>query len=165
MLMWDREGFDKKHVRTRYAELVFLHSLGSTGHMRHSGASGMRNINALFFMLWWDRYRFDKKRPGTYYAELVFLHSMGYVGHIMHSCAFRARNIGALFFIVGWDRCGFDTSASGHVTLNLCFLSGGIYGARSAFHGVRGAKRRRTIIHARVGPVWIQKNMHRDTLR
>jgi hypothetical protein len=25
MLRWDRYGFDKKHIRTRYVKLVFLH--------------------------------------------------------------------------------------------------------------------------------------------
>jgi hypothetical protein len=48
MLRWDRYGFDKKRVRTRYGELVFLHLVGSAGHVVHSGA---RNIDALFFML------------------------------------------------------------------------------------------------------------------
>jgi hypothetical protein len=36
------------------------------------------------------------------------------------------------------------------------FLSSGIYESRSAFWCVRGVKCRRTIFHARVGPVWIQ---------
>jgi hypothetical protein len=37
MLRWDRYGFDKKHVRTHYAELVFLHLVGSVGHAVHLG--------------------------------------------------------------------------------------------------------------------------------
>jgi hypothetical protein len=41
----------KKHVRTRYAELVSFLSVGSVGHVVHSGASRARNNNALFFML------------------------------------------------------------------------------------------------------------------
>jgi hypothetical protein len=47
----DRYGCDKKRAGTRYAELVFLHPVGSAGHVMHSSASGARNINTLFFIL------------------------------------------------------------------------------------------------------------------
>jgi hypothetical protein len=39
MLGWDRYRFDKKCVRVRYAELMFLHLVGSTDHVVHSGVS------------------------------------------------------------------------------------------------------------------------------
>jgi hypothetical protein len=54
------------------------------GHVMHSGGSGLRNVDALFFILWWYRYGFDKKRAETRYVEFVFLHPMGYVGHVVH---------------------------------------------------------------------------------
>jgi hypothetical protein len=40
MLEWDRYALDKRCVRTRYAELVFFHLVGSAGHVLHSDASG-----------------------------------------------------------------------------------------------------------------------------
>jgi hypothetical protein len=49
MLMWDRYRFDKKRVGACYAELLFLHLVGSDGHMVHSAASGVQNIYELFF--------------------------------------------------------------------------------------------------------------------
>jgi hypothetical protein len=39
MVSRDRYGFHKKHVGTRYAELLFLHPVGSAGNVVHSGAS------------------------------------------------------------------------------------------------------------------------------
>jgi hypothetical protein len=41
------------HVWISYVELVFLHPVGFVGHVVHSGASSMQNVNALFFMLRW----------------------------------------------------------------------------------------------------------------
>jgi hypothetical protein len=100
LLGWDRYGFDKKRTRIRYAELVFLHPVGSAGHFVQSVASAARNINALFFM-------FNKKHAGTRYAELVFLHPVGSAGHVVHSGASGARNVDALYFMLVWARCGF----------------------------------------------------------
>jgi hypothetical protein len=82
---WDRYGFHKRRTGRRYTELVFLHHVGSTGHVVHSGASGMRNVNALFLMPGWDRSGLHKKCARTGYAELAFLHLVGSVGHVVHS--------------------------------------------------------------------------------
>jgi hypothetical protein len=54
--------------------------MGYAGHVLHFGASGARNIDALFFMLGRDRYGFDKKCAGTRYTELVFFASDGICG-------------------------------------------------------------------------------------
>jgi hypothetical protein len=85
MLVWDRYEFDKKRVRTSYAEPVFLHSLGFVCHLVHYGASGVRNVDSLFFMLGLDWYGFNRSRGGIHYAKLVFLHSVGSAGHVVHS--------------------------------------------------------------------------------
>jgi hypothetical protein len=89
MLGWAWCGFHKYRAETRYAELVFLHSVGSMGYMVHSGVFRAQNVVALFFMLLWDRYGFDKERARTRYTELLFLHPMGSTGHLVHSGASR----------------------------------------------------------------------------
>jgi hypothetical protein len=49
--MWDWYRFHKKRTRTHYAKLVFFHPVGYASHIVHYGASGMRNIDPLFFIL------------------------------------------------------------------------------------------------------------------
>jgi hypothetical protein len=39
ILAWDRYAFDKKRTKAHYAEFVFLHPMGSLGHVVHSSAS------------------------------------------------------------------------------------------------------------------------------
>jgi hypothetical protein len=71
LLGWARCGFYKKHVETRYAELLFLYPVGSVGHVVHFGATGARDINELFFMLMWARCGFHKNHARTCYIKLV----------------------------------------------------------------------------------------------
>jgi hypothetical protein len=51
MLTWDHYDFDKNHAGTHYSELMFLHLVGSVGHVVHSGASGPQKVDTLFFRL------------------------------------------------------------------------------------------------------------------
>jgi hypothetical protein len=38
MLRWERYGLDKKHTKTCYAEIVFLHPVGYACYIVHSSA-------------------------------------------------------------------------------------------------------------------------------
>jgi hypothetical protein len=88
MLRWTWCSFHRKRTGARYTELVFLHPGGSAGHVVHSGASAVQNVDALFFMLGWARCGLHKKRAKTHYTELVFLHPVGSAGHVVYFSAF-----------------------------------------------------------------------------
>jgi hypothetical protein len=84
--------------RDTLRELVFLHLVGSVGHIVHSSAVRAQNVDTLF-LLGWDRYGFIKKHTMTRYTELVFLYSVGSVGHVVHFGASEPRNIDTQFTI------------------------------------------------------------------
>jgi hypothetical protein len=65
-------NFRKKCPGTHYAQLVFLHLVGSAGHVVHSGASGPLNIDALFFKLRWAWCSFHKKCASLITSNLSF---------------------------------------------------------------------------------------------
>jgi hypothetical protein len=81
-----------------------FHLVGSTVHVVHSRASGVRNVDTLFFMVDWTLCGLHKKRIGTRYAELVFLQSVVSRGHVVHSGASGAQNVDALFVLLGSDQ-------------------------------------------------------------
>jgi hypothetical protein len=120
MLEWDWNGFRKKGYETNYAKYVFLHLVGSSGHVIHYDTFRTQNIDRLFFMLRWDRYGFHKKRTGTHYTKFVFFHLVGSAGDV-RSGASGARNVDALFLMLGGTSTDSTKSTLGHVKANLCF--------------------------------------------
>jgi hypothetical protein len=154
MLGWYRYGFDKKRARTRYAEPVFLHLVESAGHVVPSGASGTRNIDALFVMLRWARCCFHKKRTGTRYARLVFSASGGICGSRSAFRCFQAVKHRCIIFFAQVGPVRFpQKSHRDTLHLTCLFTSGGIYWSRSAFWCIRAVKHRRNIFHAWFGLV------------
>jgi hypothetical protein len=111
----------KKRVRTSYAELMFLHSVGSTGHIVYSCASRAQNIERLFFMLRWSQYGFHKKRAGTRYAELLCLHVVGPVCHVVHFGASGYETSTHYFSCSSGAGTDLTKSTPRHVSSNLCF--------------------------------------------
>jgi hypothetical protein len=95
--------------------------MGYAGHVVHSSASGLRNIDALFFFLGCNGYGFDKKRLRTRYAKLVLLHLVGSAGHVVHCSESRDETSTHYFSCSGGTGTDLTRSASGHVMSNLCF--------------------------------------------
>jgi hypothetical protein len=121
MLRWARCGFHKKHAGTHYTKLVFLHPMGSVGHIVYSGASGPQNVSAVFFMLWWARCGLCKKPIGTRDAELVLLHRRDLrVMYCIPMCPGRETSM-QYFSCSGGPDAVSIRSVSRSVTLNLCF--------------------------------------------
>jgi hypothetical protein len=76
-----------KSVGTGYAKFLFLHPVGSAGHVVQSCASRAGKVEAILFMLRWARCGFHKKRARTPSIKLVFLHLVRSTGHVVHSGA------------------------------------------------------------------------------
>jgi hypothetical protein len=154
MLMWARCCFHQKHAEACYVELLFLHPVGSAGHVEYPVPSGTRNVDTLFFMLGWARCDFHEKHAGTRYTELVFLHPVGSARHVVHSSASGVRKVDALFSVLRWAQCGFHEKLIGTHNAEFVFLHPvGFCASCSAFCCIRATKRQRTIFLARVGLV------------
>jgi hypothetical protein len=121
MLGWDLYVFDTRHAWTHYAKLVFLHPVGSTGHVVHSSASRAQNVSTLFFMLGWARCGFHKNPAETCYAKLLFLHLVGSTNHVVHSGVSGAQKVNALFLMLGRARCSFHKKRIGTHYATLMF--------------------------------------------
>jgi hypothetical protein len=148
---WDH----KKCARTRCTKHVFLHLVGSAGHILHSGASWASHMDTLFFMTGWVRCGFDKKHIKSYYAKYVFLHAIWSVGHVVHSDASRVQNVITLFFMLRWVPYASNKKHTGtHYAERVFFQFDGICRLRIAFWFIRGVKHRCTIFHAHKGLVW-----------
>jgi hypothetical protein len=100
MLGWVRCRFHKKRIERRFAELAFLHPIGSMGHIVLSGASGHETSTHYFSCLGGTGTN-RQKQTVTRYAEQVFLHPVGFACHIVHCGVSGPRNIDALFFMLG----------------------------------------------------------------
>jgi hypothetical protein len=93
----------------------------SVGHVVPFGASGVRNVDALFFMLVWVQCRSHKKRAETHYAQHVFLHLGGSVGHVVPSGASERKTSMHYFFCSGRPRVDPTKTTARHIVPKLCF--------------------------------------------
>jgi hypothetical protein len=91
------------------------------GHIVHSSASRLTNIDVLFFLFGCTRHIFHKKHVGMCYAEHLLLPSVGFVGHIVHFGASIRKMSMHYFTCSGGPGEVSIKSAPGHVTSKLCF--------------------------------------------
>jgi hypothetical protein len=117
-------GPDAVSIKSTMGHIVpnlFFHLVGFAGHIEKSGASGARNVDALFSMVGWARCSFHKKLIRSRYTKHVVLHPMGSTGHVMHSSSSGYEMLMYHFSWSGGPDAVSIKSASGHVTPNLYF--------------------------------------------
>jgi hypothetical protein len=104
-------------------------------------------------MLGWVQYGFLKERIDTHYKELVFLHLVASMGHIVHFSASEALT----HYFSSWRGPGVVSikSTPGYTMPNLHFCIQLDLWVTLCILVHPGMKRRRTIFHAQVVPVWI----------
>jgi hypothetical protein len=165
MLGCARYGYHKKHVRTHYFELVFLHLVQSACDVLRSDASGAQNVDTVVFMLGWAWCRNHKSVPRHVMMNLCFCIRRDL--RVLYCILVHWGHKMSMHYFSCLSGVGTDStkSASRDVTSNLCFCIWCDLRARSAFGCIGGAKRRHTIFHAQVGPVRISQKARRDTLR
>jgi hypothetical protein len=66
---------------------VFLHPVGSVGHVVHFGASRPLIIDKQIFHACIGTARIPQKARWEKISETSFFHPVGFVGHIVHSIA------------------------------------------------------------------------------
>jgi hypothetical protein len=121
MLRWDQYGFDKKCIGTSYAELLFLHPVGSVGDIVHFGASGWRIIDTLFFKLRWDWCGFAKSASGHVMPKFCFSIRCNLQVKLCISVRLASKSSRHYSLSSGGTGTDLTKSALGHVTLNFCF--------------------------------------------
>jgi hypothetical protein len=121
MLRWDWYRLDKKCSRTRYAELVLLHSVGYAGHVVHSGASGECNGNALFSCFGWTGRDSIKNLLGHVTSNLCFCFQWD--TRVTYCVPVHPGSVTAMHYFSCSGGTGMDSTKNmrRHMTMNLCF--------------------------------------------
>jgi hypothetical protein len=99
MLGWYRYRFHEKHTGTRYVELVFLHPVGSTGHVVHSAHPGCETSEHYFSCLGGSGMDSKKAQWNTLRRTCVFT-SGGICGHGEHSVCLGREMLVHYFFLL-----------------------------------------------------------------
>jgi hypothetical protein len=122
----------KAHRNTLHRTCIFA-SVGSTGHVVRSDASGARNVDALFFIPDWASHESHKKHTRTCYAEFVFLHPVASTTYSAFWCIRGAKRRGTIFRArVGLAR--ISQKLRRDMLHRTCvFAHGRIFGSRSVF--------------------------------
>jgi hypothetical protein len=155
MIRWAWCSFQKKCTGTHYSELVFLHPLGSVGHIVHSGASGPQNIDAPFLCLGGTSTDSIKSALGHVMLNLCFSIWWDLWSRSAFWCVRGVKRRRTIFHDqVG--RYGFHKKCIETRYSELVFLDTVGYAGHVVNSGVRATKHGCSIFNARVGLVQIR---------